>query len=189
EERNILACVYHLEQCVRVTMGAPVGQDLLNAHPDNLESLIFLATIYAMSPDPQLQNPEKSLQLVEAGIQAVDVSVIQKAQLVSTQAAAHAMLGEFDTARQLINSATNMIENFVNELAVLQGISRAEAGRGYEEFMTDLTLRLGYYAEGKLYFNNTMALPRQAPATENPLDLNNLQMPVLPGGETLNKQP
>lgn len=189
EERNIPACVYHLEQCVRVTMGAPVGQDILNSHPDNLESLIFLATIYAMSPDSQLQNPEKALQLVEAGIQAVDVSVIQKAQLVSTQAAAQAMLGEFNTAQQLINSATNMIDNFVKEVAMLQGISPAEAGRGYEEFMTDLTLRLGYYAEGKLYFNSSMALPRQVPATENPLDLNNLQVPVLPGGENLNSQP
>ena len=72
---------------------------------------------------------------------------------------------------------------------MLQGISPAEAGRGYEEFMTDLTLRLGYYAEGKLYFNSSMALPRQVPATENPLDLNNLQVPVLPGGENLNSQP
>ncbi|MEL0096101.1 MAG: fused MFS/spermidine synthase [Planctomycetaceae bacterium] len=188
EEGNILACVYHLEQCVRVTIGAPVGQDLLNAHPDNLESLIFLATIYAMSPDTQLQNPEKALQMVDAGLQAVDVSVIQKAQLVSTQAAAKAMLGEFETAKQLINSSTNMIESFVQEMAMLQGISPAEAGRGYEDFLTDLTLRLGYYAEGKLYFNNTMALPKQAPPSENPLDLNNLQIPVLPGGDNLNSE-
>ena len=186
EERNLMACVYHLEQCVRVTMGAPVGEDILNSHPDNLESLIFLSTIYAMSPDSQLQNPEKSLRLVEAGIQAVDVSPIQKAQLISTQAAAHAMLGDFNTAQQLINSSTNMIDNFIKEVALLQGISPAEAGRGYEEFLTDLTLRLGYYAEGKLYFNNTFALPRQAPVPENPLDLNNLQVPVLPGGADLN---
>ena len=96
------------------------------------------------------------------------------------------MLGDFNTAQQLINSSTNMIDNFIKEVALLQGISPAEAGRGYEEFMTDLTLRLGYYAEGKLYFNNTFALPRQAPIPENPLDLNNLQVPVLPGGADLN---
>ena len=79
-----------------------------------------------------------------------------------------------------------MIDNFIKEVALLQGISPAEAGRGYEEFLTDLTLRLGFYAQGKLYFNNTFALPRQAPVQENPLDLNNLQVPVLPGGADLN---
>ena len=127
--------------------------------------------------------------MIDAGLQAVDVSVIQKAQLVSTQAAAQAMLGDFETAKQLLNSATNMIESFVKEMAMLQGISPAEAGRGYEEFLTDLTLRLGHYAEGKLYFNISMALPKQAPPSENLLDLNNLQVPVLPGGQSLNNKP
>ena len=79
-----------------------------------------------------------------------------------------------------------MIVIFFNDVALVQVFSPAEAGRGYEEFLTDLTLRLGYYAEGKLYFNNTFALPRQAPIPENPLDLNNLQVPVLPGGADLN---
>ncbi len=187
QERNILASVYHLEQAVRVTMPAPVGEDVLNSHPDDLESLIFLATVYAMSPDAQLQNPEKALVMVEAGLQGAEVSVIQKAQLISTQAAANAMLGEFDLAKRQISNAMNMIEQFTQELAVLQGISEAEAGRVYEEFMTDLTIRLARYNEGKLLLNSSMALPRQAPV-ENQLDLNNLQVPVLPQGENLNNQ-
>jgi len=81
----------------------------------------------------------------------------------------------------------NMIEQFTRELAALHGVSESEAGRGYEDFMTDLTLRLSRYSEGKLYLNSAMAFPRQAPATQDPLNLENLQVPVLPeGGQQLN---
>lgn len=185
EERNILAVVQHLKQCVRVTMPAPIGEDILNANPDDIESLIFLATINAMSPEPQLQDPEYALRLVEAGLQATDVSVIQKAQLVSNQAAATAMLGDFEAAKRLVSSAVNMIDQFTSELAILHNISPSEARRGYEDFLTDLTLRLARYNEGKLHLNSDIAFPKQAPVNNNPLDLNNLQVPVLPGGQNL----
>ena len=187
EEQNIIACVEHLEQCVRVTMAAPIGEDILNAHADDVDSLIFLATIHAMSPEAQLQDPERALLLVDAGLNTLEVSVIQKAQLISTQAAAQAMTGDFEAAKRLVSNAMNMIEQFTRELAALHGVSESEAGRGYEDFMTDLTLRLSRYSEGKLYLNSAMAFPRQAPATQDPLNLENLQVPVLPeGGQQLN---
>ena len=72
EERNILAVVQHLKQCVRVTMPAPISEDILNANPDDIESLIFLATINAMSPS-RIAGSEYALRLVEAGLQATDV--------------------------------------------------------------------------------------------------------------------
>ncbi|MBI83104.1 MAG: hypothetical protein CMJ81_07905 [Planctomycetaceae bacterium] len=82
----------------------------LKLAPEDSGILNNLAWVLATSPDDQLRNGQRSLELAT---RACEVTEYQAAHILSTLAAAHAELGNFDKA---IENSTQAVENGSEEM-------------------------------------------------------------------------
>jgi spermidine synthase len=179
-DQDILNTIDHLENVIRITVNPPLGEDYLSSYPDDVESMLFLATFLAMSPDPQLQDARRAEEIVTAALNN-EITALQASQLKSTLAAARALQGDFTDARNILVDAMSTLDNFVSQLAVFQNRHPDEVKQPYADFRTELDLRYQRYLANKLYLNSNMITPQALPQNNTPLDLNNLNIPGLFG--------
>jgi tetratricopeptide (TPR) repeat protein len=179
-DHDILNAIDHLENVVRVTVNPPIGEDYLSSHPDDIESMLFLATFLAMSPDPQVQDARRAEEIVTSALNN-EIDALQATQLKSTLAAARALQGDFADARNILVDAISTLEAYISQLAVYQNRNPDEVKQSYADFRTELDLRYQRYSANKLYLNSSMVTAQTLPQDNTPLDLNNLNIPGLPG--------
>ena len=179
-DHDILNAIDHLENVVRVTVNPPIGEDHLSSHPDDVESMLFLATFLAMSPDPQVQNARRAEEIVTSALNN-EIDALQATQLKSTLAAARALQGDFADARNILVDAISTLEAYISQLAIYQNRNPDEVKQTYADFRTELDLRYQRYSANKLYLNSSMVTAQTLPQNNTPLDLNNLNIPGLPG--------
>jgi spermidine synthase len=179
-DQDILNAIDHLKNVIRITVNPPLGEDYLSSHPDDVESMLFLATFMAMSPDPQVQNPLRAEEIVTSALNN-EITAIQASQLKSTLAAARALQGDFADARNILVDAMSTLDNYISQLAKFQKRHPDEVKQPYAEFLQELELRFQRYSVNKLYLNSSMVTPQALPQNNTPLDLNNLNIPGLPG--------
>ena len=179
-DHDILNAIDHLENVVRVTVNPPIGEDYLSSQPDDIESMLFLATFLAMSPDPQVQDARRAEEIVTSALNN-EIDALQATQLKSTLAAARALQGDFVDARNILVDAISTLEAYISQLAVYQNRNPDEVKQAYADFRTELDLRYQRYSANKLYLNSSMVTAQTLPQDNTPLDLNNLNIPGLPG--------
>jgi spermidine synthase len=179
-DQDILNAIDHLENVVRITVNPPLGEDYLSSHPDDIESMLFLATFMSMSPDPQIQDARRAEEIVTSALNN-EINELQATQLKSTLAAARAMQGDFEDARNILVDSMSTLDNYVSQLAVYQNRNPDEVRQAYADFRTELDLRYQRYLDNKLYLNSSMVTIQALPQNNTPLDLNNLNIPGLPG--------
>jgi spermidine synthase len=179
-DQDILNAIDHLENVVRITVNPPLGEDYLSSHPDDIESMLFLATFLAMSPDPQVQDARRAEEIVTSALYN-EITALQASQLKSTLAAARAMQGDFEDARNVLVDAMSTLDNYVSHLAVFLNRNPDEVKQEFADFRTELDLRYQRYLVNKLYLNSSMFTPQALPQNNTPLDLNNLNILGLPG--------
>ena len=177
-DHDILNAIEHLENVVRVTVNPPIGEDYLSSHPDDVESMLFLATFLAMSPDPQVQDARRAEEIVTSALNN-EIDALQATQLKSTLAAARALQGDFVDARNILVDAISTLEAYISQLAVYQNRDPDEVKQSYADFRTELDLRYQRYSANKLYLNSSMITAQTLPQNNTPLDLNNLNIPGL----------
>jgi spermidine synthase len=177
-DHDILNAIEHLENVVRVTVNPPIGEDYLSSHPDDVESMLFLATFLAMSPDPQVQDARRAEEIVTSALNN-EIDALQATQLKSTLAAARALQGDFVDARNILVDAISTLEAYISQLAVYQNRNPDEVKQSYADFRTELDLRYQRYSANKLYLNSSMITAQTLPQNNTPLDLNNLNIPGL----------
>ena len=179
-DHDILNAIDHLENVIRVTVNPPLGEDYLSSHPDDVESMLFLATFLAMSPDPHVQDARRAEEIVTSALNN-DIDALKATQLKSTLAAARALQGDFEDARNILVDAMSTLDEYIRQLAVYQNRSPDEVKQSYADFRTELDLRYQRYLANKLYLNSSMVTAQALPQNNTPLDLNNLNIPGLPG--------
>ncbi|MBT4692733.1 MAG: fused MFS/spermidine synthase [Planctomycetaceae bacterium] len=179
-DHDILNAIDHLENVIRVTVNPPLGEDYLSSHPDDVESMLFLATFLAMSPDPNVQDARRAEEIVTSALNH-EIDALQATQLKSTLAAARAMQGDFKDARNILVDAISTLDDYVNQLAVYQNRNPDEVKQAYADFRTELDLRYQRYLANKLYLNSSMVTAQALPQNNAPLDLNNLNIPGILG--------
>ncbi|MBT6847807.1 MAG: fused MFS/spermidine synthase [Planctomycetaceae bacterium] len=179
-DQEILNAIDHLENVIRITVNPPLGEDYLSSHPDDIESMLFLATFMAMSPDPRVQDARRAEEIVTAALNN-EINALQATQLKSTLAAARALQGDFEDAKNILIDSMSTLDNYVNQLAVYQNRNPDEVRQTYADFRTELDLRYQRYLDNKLYLNSSMVTTQALPQNNTPLDLNNLNIPGLPG--------
>jgi len=175
-DQDILTAIDHLKNVIRITVNPPLGEDYLSSYPDDIESMLFLATFQSMSPDPRVQDAQQAEELVTAALKS-EVTPIQAIQLKSTLAASQALNGDFATARQTLSDAMSSLESYIQQLARYQNRSPDEVRQDYADFRTELDLRYDRYREDKLYLNRTMITADAIPSSNSSFDLQNLNIP------------
>jgi len=179
-DHDILNAIDHLENVIRVTVNPPIGEDYLSSHPDDVESMLFLATFLAMSPDPQIQDARRAEEIVTSALNQ-EINALQATQLKSTLAAARALQADFADARNILVEAMSTLDSYISQLAVYQNRNPDEVKQAYADFRTELDLRYQRYLINKLYLNSSMVTAQALPQNNTPLNLNNLNIPGLPG--------
>ena len=179
-DHDILNAIDHLENVIRVTVNPPIGEDYLSSHPDDVESMLFLATFLAMSPDPQIQDARRAEEIVTSALNQ-EINALQATQLKSTLAAARALQADFADARNILVEAMSTLDSYISQLAVYQNRNPDEVKQAYADFRTELDLRYQRYLINKLYLNSSMVTAQALPQNNTPLTLNNLNIPGLPG--------
>jgi hypothetical protein len=133
-----------------------------------------------MSPDPQVQDARRAEEIVTSALNN-EIDALQATQLKSTLAAARALQGDFVDARNILVDAISTLEAYISQLAVYQNRNPDEVKQSYADFRTELDLRYQRYSANKLYLNSSMVTAQTLPQDNTPLDLNNLNIPGLPG--------
>jgi hypothetical protein len=160
-----------LENVIRVTVNPPIGEDYLSSHPDDVESMLFLATFLAMSPDPQIQDARRAEEIVTSALNQ-EINALQATQLKSTLAAARALQADFADARNILVEAMSTLDSYISQLAVYQNRNPDEVKQGYADFRTELDLRYQRYLINKLYLNSSMVTAQALPQNNTPLKHN-----------------
>ena len=187
-DHDILNAIDHLENVIRVTVNPPIGEDYLSSHPDDVESMLFLATFLAMSPDPQIQDARRAEEIVTSALNQ-EINALQATQLKSTLAAARALQADFADARNILVEAMSTLDSYISQLAVYQNRNPDEVKQAYADFRTELDLRYQRYLINKLYLNSSMVTAQALPQNNTPLNLNNLNIPGLPGNSNNTNTP
>ena len=110
-----------------------------------------------------------------------DIDALKATQLKSTLAAARALQGDFKDARNILVDAMSTLDEYIRQVAVYQNRNPDEVKLAYADFRTELDLRYQRYLANKLYLNSSMVTAPALPQNNTPLDLNNLNIPGLPG--------